>query len=126
MSAWIDNLVGDSYTTSNGDVGPQDNGTNLASDVSYPAQPADTGGGAPFNYEQAVLDVFKVGVGVWERGNQRKDMFDYKRFETTAAGTWQQGRGAVLPKTATGQAMSGTTLLIIAGVVIFALSSSKG
>ena len=105
MSAYIDNLVGDDYTS--GGVGLQNDGTYVPSDVALPPNPADTGGGAPFNYQQAVLDVFKVGVGVWERGNQRRDMFDYKRFETTGAGTFQQGKGALLPKTATG-GMSGT------------------
>lgn len=123
MSAWIDRLVGDEYTGGDG-VGPQNDGTFGPSDVALPSQPADTGGGSPFNYQQAVLDVFKVGVGVWERGNQRRDMLDYKRYETTAAGTWQQGKGAVIPRTASG-GLSGTTLLIIAGIVIFAVSSSK-
>lgn len=103
------------------DVGPQSDGTNISSGTSLPSQPADTGGGATFNYGQAVLDIFKFGVGAYTASAQRKDLLEYKRFETTAAGTFQQGRGTLLPANSTG-GMSGLTLLIIAGLVVFAVS----
>lgn len=123
MSAFLDAQTGDSYYTDSL-VGPQTNGTNYLASSSLTAQPSDTGGGAPFNYGAAVLDVFKVGVGAWTQTEQQKNLLDYKRFETTAAGTFQQGRGVLLSTNANG-GISLTTVLIV-GALLFVLLSHKG
>ena len=107
-------------------IGPQTDGTNLPSQTAIMAQPTDTAGGLPAQYGQSVLDLFKYGIGQYTATQQQQQLFDYKKFEATNGGLFQQGRSATLPATSAGGKMSGVLLLGIGALVVFALLTHKG
>ena len=107
-------------------IGPQTDGTNLYSPIaSTIPTPADTAGGAPAQYSSQILDLFKFGVGVAQQQANMNAAFDYKKFETTNGGLYQQGKSASMPSAATGGS-SGLVLMGIAAIVVFALLTHKG
>lgn len=106
-------------------IGQQTDGTVLPSFTALPAQPYDAGGGPPADYSQNILDVFKIGVQAWGANQAQQNLLDYKKFETTAAGTFQQGQPALFARTASG-GLAPTTLFIVIGIVAFALLTHKG
>lgn len=78
-----------------GNVGPQSGGTYLLPDAAQPAnRPWDTPGGTLGQYGGDVLNILKLGVGAWSQNQARQDFLDYKRFEATAGGVYQQGQRA--------------------------------
>lgn len=77
-------------------VGPNTDGTYGIPQTAVMSQPVDAGGGPPANYGAQVLDIFKFGVGVWQQQSARQDMLDYRRWESTNAGLYQQGQTAAL------------------------------
>lgn len=102
-------------------VGPQSDGT-----YSYPAnsqpnnQPWDTSGGANGNYSQQVLDVLKFGVGTWQQDQSRKDFYDYKKYEATNGGLFQQGAFAGGLRTTPASAKPLTlAAMVLLGLVVF-------
>ncbi|MFZ3219886.1 MAG: hypothetical protein WA174_07625, partial [Rhodoferax sp.] len=107
-------------------IGPQTDGTNLPSPVSIIPQPTDTAGGAPAQYTQQVLDLFKFGIGAVAQNEQTRQMFDYKKFEATNGGLYQQGRSAAMPAAAQGGGTSGLVMMGIGAIVVFALLTHKG
>ena len=107
-------------------VGLQSDGTNMPSPTAATIPtPADTPGGAPAQYAQPILDIFKFGVGQYAAQQSQQQLFDYKKFEATNGGLFQQGQQATLPKAATGSSMSPFMMLAIAGIVGFALLTHK-
>lgn len=124
---WYDS-AGAADTQTPDTIGPQTDGTNLpAYNAATIPQPADTAGGAPADYSQQVLDLFKFGVGVAQQQSAQNAFFDYKKFEATSGGLYQQGRAAALPGTvsATG-GKSGFLMLAVAGIVLVVLLTHKG
>jgi hypothetical protein len=117
----------DPYSTDPGSVGPNMDGTYTAPDVSGTPAPADAGGGAPANYSQQVLDVFKYGVGVLGQYENQKQMLDYNRWESTQYGPVVQGRpvgGSVtVSTTAKGNLLP---WVLIGGLAFFAVRALKG
>lgn len=109
-----------------GGIGPQDDGTLLLSDIALMPQPNDTAGGIPATYPQGILDIFKYGVGVWQQQANQSAILDYKRFEATNGGLYQQGRGAAVPRASSGGGMSSLAMLGIGAVIVFALLQHKG
>lgn len=108
-------------------IGPQTDGTNIYSPIaSTIPQPADTAGGAPASYSNAILDIFKTGIGVWSQQQSQQQLFDYKKFEATNGGLYQQGRAAAMPAATSGNAMSPLVMMGLAAVVVFALLTHKG
>jgi hypothetical protein len=103
-----------------GTVGPQSDGTNFQSFAAYPPSPTDAGGGPPADYSATVLDIFRTGINAYTASANQQAVIDYKKFEATNGGLYQQGRNAYLPGAANGK-LSGTTLLIIGALVVFAL-----
>lgn len=91
----MDTWEPDVLATLNG-VGPQNDGTYGIPSPAVMSQPLDAGGGPPANYGAQIMDVFKFGVGVWQQNEARQDMLDYRRFEATNAGIYQQGQAAAL------------------------------
>lgn len=125
MSQYWDFVAGDGASVDTS-IGPQTDGTNIPSGTAATIPtPTDTAGGAPAQYGQAVLDVFKYGIGAYTATVQQQNMLDYKRYEATNGGLFQQGRAATLPKASTGGA-SGLVLMGVAAVVVFALLTHKG
>lgn len=101
-------------------VGPQTDGTVIPPPTAVPTQPVDAGGGAPANYPQAILDIFKVGVGAYVQTQQQQQQFqDYRAYQATRTGLFQQGKPAQLAAASTG-GVSGT--VIMAGVAILAVA----
>ena len=114
---------GDNADTS---VGPQTDGTNVYAPIaSTIPTPADTAGGAPAQYSSQILDLFKFGVGVAQQQANLNAAFDYKKFEATNGGLYQQGKSASMPSAATGGS-SGLVLMGVAAIVLFALLTHKG
>lgn len=109
-----------------GDVGPQTDGTNLLSVISTVPTPSDTAGGAPANYAQPILDLFKFGISAASAANSQQQILDYRRFEATNGGLYQQGRGAAMPSARTGGSMSSLMMMGIAALVVFAVLTHKG
>ena len=107
-------------------VGPQTDGTNLISGTAVVVSPTDTAGGQPANYEQNVLDIFKFGVQAWSDSNARQQMFDYRKFEATNGGLFQQGRIAQMPAAAQAGGISGTVMMAAAAIVLVAILTHKG
>ena len=109
-------------------VGPQTDGTNMPSSTAATIpQPTDTAGGMPADYAQPVLDLFKFGVGQYAATVQQQNVLDYKRYEATNGGLFQQGRSAILPKSAAAAGgTSGLVLMGVAAIVVFALLTHKG
>lgn len=80
------------FTDSSSSVGPQSDGTYSFPDNAQPNnQPWDTSGGQNGDYSKAVLDTLKFGVGVWQQDQSRRDFYDYKKYEATNGGLFQQG-----------------------------------
>lgn len=77
-------------------VGPNSDGTYGIPSAAVMPQPVDAGGGPPANYSGQILDLFKFGVGVWQQADARQDMLDYRRWESTNAGLYQQGQAAAI------------------------------
>lgn len=106
-------------------VGPQTDGTNLIADSAIIPRPEDTAGGLPAQYDQGILDIFKFGISTWADQQQSDRLFEYKRFEATNGGVYQQGRNAAMPRAASG----GTSPMIMIGlglIVVVALMAHKG
>ncbi|WP_426303892.1 hypothetical protein ACN9MJ_12795 [Acidovorax facilis] len=130
MSAWLDYTGGDGaggsggedlYTGGSDGVGYNFDGTYSAPDVSIVAAPVDAGGGPAGSYGSAVIDVLKFGVGVWNQREARQDMLDYRRFEATQRGAYQQGQPA-LTFTSGGNVLGGASgIVLIAFVAAFLL-----
>lgn len=127
MSSILDAQTGDPYYTGSYTdyVGPQTDGTNWPSPISTIPQPTDTAGGQPANYAQSVLDIFKYGVGAYTQTANTSALLDYKRFEATNGGLYQQGRGAVMPKAQQGGGGSNLAMIGIAALVVFAVMTHK-
>lgn len=104
------------------DYGYQSNGT-FNSPVMQ-AQPADAGGGAPANYGQNVLDVFKFGVGVWQQQQSQQQLLDYRRWEATQGAVNQQGQTAGVR--VSGGGISPKVLIIGAVLLVGAIALAKG
>ena len=125
MSQFWDNAAGGGavYDT----IGPQVDGTVMPSDIAATIpQPTDTAGGQPAQYAQSVLDIFKFGVGQYAATVQQQNMLDYKRYEATNGGLYQQGKSAAMPRAAQGGGSSSLVLLGIGAIVVFALLTHKG
>lgn len=106
------------------DVGPQSDGTFLPSDTSIIPQPADAAGGAPAQYGQQVLDLFKYGISAWSQSDARQQLFDYKKFEATNGGLYQQGAPATMARAATG-GNSGLATFALIGLAAWLIMSRK-
>lgn len=107
-------------------VGVQTDGTNLPSFQSTIPNPVDAAGGAPADYGSSVLDIFKFGIGAWSQSNQQAQLLEYKRFEATNGGLYQQGKTAALPSAAKNGGLSQTTVLAIGAVILFMVLTHKG
>lgn len=109
------------FTGDSSSVGPQADGTYNYPDAAQPNnQPWDTSGGANGNYGPQVLDVLKYGVGVWQQDQSRKDFYDYKRFEATNGGLFQQGSFAGrLRATPAGNRSLTLAAMVLLGLVVF-------
>jgi hypothetical protein len=121
---WFDKAGANDTLTPNM-VGPQMDGTNIIADAAVIAQPSDTAGGQPAQYGQDVLDLFKFGIGAWSDNQKTQQLFDYKKFEATNGGLYQQGRAASMPAAASG-GISPLVIVGIGAIVVFALLSHKG
>jgi hypothetical protein len=80
------------WLSDDGNIGAQTDGTTI---IPYEAQPNnrpwDTGGGVLGGYGADVLNVLKFGVGVAAKSYDNRQLLDYKRFEATQGGAFQQG-----------------------------------
>lgn len=107
-------------------VGPQTDGTNILSgNAATIPQPADTAGGQPAQYGQAVLDIFKFGIGAYSATVQQKNLLDYKRYEATSGGLYRQGVPGSMPA----QAVAGNSnflMMLAVGLVAVVLLTHKG
>lgn len=113
------------YTEDWGSVGPQTDGTTIVPDVATVVTPNDAGGGPPATYGNTILDVFKYGVGVWQADKTQTRLIDYKKFEATNTGVYQNGVPAIFRTNASGGGTSpvlyafGAVLLL--GIVVMAV-----
>lgn len=107
------------------DVGPSADGTyDYPSSVYGPNQPVDAGGGAPGNYSDTILNIFKYGVGYLQQRDQIKAFQDYRQYQATPRGLYvagQPGGGGVVAGFS-----SGTLLLIAAGLGLVLFLHHKG
>lgn len=116
MSQYLDEISGATY---DGAVGPQDNGTYQLPDAAQPNnRPWDSGGGVTGGYGDSVLDVLKLGVGAWSANKSRNDLLDYKRYEATAGGVFQQGKPAAAQVAPRAAGMGGLLPLLLIGLVV--------
>jgi len=97
--AYDDFLANDQATidfiNTDGSVGPQSDGTYSYPGTSQPNnQPWDAGGGSLAQYGSDILGILKYGVGAYASVAAQKNVLDYKRYEATAGGLYQQGRPA--------------------------------
>jgi len=118
MADTLDGVYGSLYPFESATVGPQDDGTYSTPWVASKPQPVDVGGGVPGNYGDSVLNLFKYGVDAWAANKQMQNLLDYRRYEATGGGVYQQGRGASV--VATRQAGSNTGLILLAGAALVA------
>ncbi len=108
-----------------GGVGAQSDGTYNVPDIAITAQPTDAGGGGLGQYSQQILDVFKIGVGAWSANQQQQNLLDYKRYEATNAGLYQQGTAAGLRIGSNGATIgisSGMVMMVVAGMALLLLT----
>lgn len=110
----------DPYGISN--VGPKSDGTFGIPTSAGAVTPYDAGGGPSANYGAQIMDVFKFGVGVWQQQQNQTAMLDYKRFEATQNGLYQQGKPANLYSSANGGNSNQLIFfaLLIGGVILLA------
>jgi long-subunit fatty acid transport protein len=90
MSAYLDGQIDDPYYTQS--VGPQNDGTYNKPWAATAATPYDAGGGPTASYAPQIMDIFKFGVGVWQQQQNLQAQMDYRRFEATQSGAYQQGQ----------------------------------
>lgn len=106
-------------------IGPQTDGTYNYPDAAIPINPVDAGGGLPADYSSGVLDIFKYGVGVWQQQQSQSQLLDYKRFEATQKGLYQQGQPALFTTAPNGQVSP--TVWLFGGILLVAvLLNHKG
>lgn len=94
--------------------GPSTDGTYSIPTSAQPVNlPSNTAGFPSFTGQDA-LDVLKYGVGVISDSWKFSELLDYKRFEATKGGVYQQGQYA------NGAAVrfSGSNPLLMAGVLL--------
>jgi hypothetical protein len=83
------------YDAMGGSIGPQYDGTYSVPSSGVPANtPWDAAGGNTGNYGSDVLNVLKLGVGAWSADRANTQLLDYKRYEATNGGVYQQGSPA--------------------------------
>jgi|JXWR01.1.fsa_nt_gb hypothetical protein len=97
--AYDDFLANDQATidfiNTDGSVGPQNDGTYSYPNTAQPNnKPWEAGGGSTADYGSDILGILKYGVGAFANVTAQKNMLDYKRYEATAGGLYQQGRPA--------------------------------
>lgn len=100
-------------------VGPSNDGTyGIPTNAQPVNQPWDIGGGSLGQYSGGVFDLLKMGIGAWSSNKQQSEMLDYKRFEATQGGIFQQGQAAAQYAI---QRQSSSSLMMFAliGVVAF-------
>lgn len=111
----------DIAATINDAIGPQSDGT-----YGYPAaalqvnNPANTAGYAS-TAPQSDLSLLKWGAGVLQGQIQFGNFMDYKRFEATNGGTFQQGQVASVPRVASGSIAPSylwAAVLVIGGLLL--------
>lgn len=116
-----------SGSSTDGIVGPQTDGTYNIPDLAVMAQPLDAGGGSAAQYGGAVLDIFKYGVGLVAANQSQQNMLDYKRYEATNGGLYQQGSaaGVKVGKNGTTVGISNGMLLLVGAVVLILVMEKK-
>jgi len=110
-------------------VGAQSDGTYNTPVTAIQAQPVDAGGGGLGQYSAQILDVFKFGVGTWAQSNATDKLLDYKRFEATNGGLYQQGNAAGIRVGSGGATIgvsSGMVMLIAGALALLLLTGKRG
>lgn len=106
------------------DVGPQIDGSYNLPVTAQPVNNPSNTAGYPAASDSSALDILKYGVGVATDAWKFNTMIDYKRFEATNGGIYQQGRNANVVRNASGSLSPGF-LLAAAGIVVL-LVLAKG
>lgn len=102
-----------------GGAGPNSDGTFNVPLAAQPTnQPWDIAGGQSGQYGSAVMDILKYGIGAWSSTRQTQNMLDYRRFEATNGGTFQQGQAANVQAV---QRQNSLIPLLLIGGLIFIL-----
>lgn len=86
-----------------------------------PSPPVDAAGGAPGDYGQQVLDLFKFGIGSWNANRAQSNYLDYKKYEASG-GTLSQA-GVPSSRSVNGSApgtggASSNTLLVVGALIV--------
>lgn len=104
-------------------VGPTNNGTYNVPAAAQPVnQQWDTGGGTLGQYSGDVFTILSQGIGAWSQYMGNQQLLDYKRFEATQGGVFQQGKSTQIPLGGTVTARASfnplTLMLIVGGVFL--------
>lgn len=99
------------YWEENGYIPPQ---------LPLPSQPVDAAGGAPGNYSDQIMDLFKFGIGAWQSTRAQDNYLDYKKYEASGGTLSQAGvpSGRSVSGSAPGGMDTGKLLLIGGGVLV--------
>ncbi|MGZ5817894.1 MAG: hypothetical protein ACXWJD_04020 [Burkholderiaceae bacterium] len=100
-------------------VGAQTDGTYAYPTAAQPVnQIVDVGGGSAANYSQGVLDLLNKGIGAWSATVNNSQMLDYKRYEATQGGVFQQGQQAGVVVASGGFKVSPMMIIILIGAYV--------
>lgn len=118
-----DNQTANAFDT----VGIQSDGTFSTPVTAQVPNPQDAGGGSLGQYAPQLLDIFKFGVGTWAQANSQSNLLDYKRWEATNGGLYQQGNAAGVRIGANGATVgiSPGMLMLMAGALALVLITGK-
>jgi hypothetical protein len=107
-------------------VGPAEDGTYSVPGTAQPVNsPANTAGFPSLNSDSA-LDLLKYGVGIVTDSWKFKELMDYRRFEATNGGVFQQGRTATSSAATAGALPVNGLILAALAVAGFLLLTRKG
>ena len=87
--------------------------------------PSNTAG-YPTSTDSGALDVLKYGIGIVADTWKFNQALDYKRFEATQGGLFQEGQSATVPRVASGGISPTFIFAGIAVVVLVVLSGKNG
>ena len=108
-----------------GDIGPQTDGTyDIPATALQVNDPSNTAG-YPSSSDDNLFSILKYGVGAATDVFKFKSGLDYKRFEATQGGLFEQGRTSVLPRIATGGISTNYILIAAAAVGLFLLLTHR-
>lgn len=110
-----------------GSTGPQTDGTYDIPESALQVNDPSNTAGYPSSNDSDLFSILKFGVGAATDIYKFNSGLDYKRYEATQGGIFEQGRASSVPRIASGKISISYVLIAVAAVgVLLLLTRNKG